>query len=172
MKPVVILGLLVACVIGTTVWASETISVLDFALEDQFGTTHTDEDCGEAVTVLLGGDRKGSAYIDDWGPALHRALATELDEGTVCSVGFANLKGVPFFVRKKIIRSFPADPESWTILDWKGEIARKWGFEKNAANLYVFDREGRIVFHIGLRGFDQVQFDQSVEAVKMLMVDE
>ncbi len=151
--------------------ASEEPPPLDFSLEDQFGNTHRDEDCGGAVTILLGGDRKGSAYIDEWGPELHRILAGPLDQGTVCSVGFANLKGAPFFVKKKIIKSFPTDPEAWTILDWKGEIARRWGFEKGAANFYLFDRGGRLVFHDSLRDFEQERFDRIVEAVKTTVSD-
>lgn len=158
--------LLLVFALAATGMASEEPPLLDYSIEDQFGTTHRDEDCGGAVAILLGGDRKGSAYIDDWGPELHRAFASALDQGTLCSIGFAHLKGAPFFVKKKIIKSFPTDPEAWTILDWKGEIARKWGFEKGTANFYIFDRGGRLVFHDGLKDFEQVTFDRIVEAVQ------
>ena len=164
MRALVLWMVLAAAAAG---WASDERPKLDFAIEDQFGELHTDEDCGGAVVILLGGDRKGSAHIDDWAPDLHRALASELDEGEVCSVGFANLKGAPFFVKKKIVKSFPKDPEAWTRLDWKGAIARTWGFEKNAANLYVFDRGGDLVHHFGLRDFEQVQLDRIVEEVRL-----
>lgn len=170
MRSASVVGWLFVSLIAAVVWAAQATPKLDFALEDQFGATHTDEDCGGAVVVLLGGDRKGSAYIDDWGSALHRALASELDKGTVCSVGFAHLKGAPFFVKKKIVKSFPNNPEAWTLLDWKGEIAKKWGAEKDAANLYVFDRGGGLVFQISLRDFEQVQFDHIVEAIQTAMV--
>lgn len=157
---------LVVTVVATSLWAADRVPELDFALEDQFGTTHTDEDCGEAVVVLLGGDRKGSTFIPDWGSALHRAYIREFGEGKVCSVGFAHLKGAPFFVKKKIVASFPDDPEAWTLLDWKGQIAKNWGAEKDAANLYVFDQEGGLVYQVGLREFDQTTLERIVEVVK------
>lgn len=157
---------LIAAVAAIGVWAGEGTPKLDYALEDQFGTSHTDEDCGEAVVILLGGDRKGSAYIDEWGPAMHRVLKQELDEGTACSVGFAHLKGAPFFVKKKIISSFPREPDAWILLDWKGEISKKWGSEKDAANLYIFDRGGEIVYFVSLREFDQAAFESIVDVVE------
>jgi hypothetical protein len=114
------------------------------------------------VTILLGGGRNGVVFIEDWGPSLHRAFARQLDDGSICSIGFAHLKGAPFFVRKKIIESFPRDPEAWTLLDWKGHIARSWGAEKGVANLYLFDRDGRFVLREGLREFDRTHFDRIV----------
>jgi hypothetical protein len=158
-------AVLTAAVAAAGLWAAGETPVLDYALADQFGAVHTDEDCGGAVVVLLGGDRRGSAYIDDWSSALGRAYARELQEGTVCSVGFAHLKGAPFFVKKKIVASFSKDPEAWTLLDWKGEIAGAWGAEKDAANLYVFDRAGELVYSVGLRDFDQATFDRIVDVV-------
>lgn len=158
--------LVVAVLTVQASWAGEQAPKLDFAIEDQFGTLHTDEDCGKNVILLLGGGRKGSTFIDDWGPPLHDALATELDAGTVCSVGFAHLKGVPFFVKKKIVASFPKDPDAWTLLDWKGQISRTWGAEKDAANLYLFNRDGRLVLREALHGFDGEQLDRIVNATQ------
>jgi hypothetical protein len=152
-------------------WAADGAARLDYALADQFGTTHTDEDCGGAVVVLLGGDRKGSAYIDEWSTALRRAYSRELEEGKVCSVGFAHLKGAPFFVKKKIVASFSRAPEDWTLLDWKGEIAGTWGGEKDAANLYVFDRGGGLVHRVSLRDFDRTTFAEIVRVVRESAAD-
>lgn len=147
-------------------WAEEPPPKLDFAIEDQFGVLHTDDDCGQAVVLLLGGGRKGSTFVDDWGPPLHDRLATELDTGAVCSVGFAHLKGAPFFVKKKIVASFPKDPDAWTLLDWKGRIYGSWGGEKDAANLYLFDRNGRLVLHEILHEFDEEQLNWIVTATR------
>jgi hypothetical protein len=156
----------------TGLYAADQPPRLDYALEDQFGTSHTDEDCGEAVVILLGGDRKGSAYVDEWGSPLHRALGPELDEGTACSVGFAHLKGAPFFVKGKIVASFPKDPDAWVLLDWKGAISKKWGAEKGAANLYVFEPGGELVHNVSLREFDQAAFDRIVEVVEKALAEQ
>ena len=161
-----VVSTLAALSLAVGVWAAETPK-LDYSIEDQFGTTHTDEDCGGAVTLVIGSDRKGVQYIDVWGQAFQRALATELDDGTVCSVGFAHLKGAPFFVKKKIVASFSRDPDAWTLLDWKGYFAKTWGAEKDAANLYLFGRDGRLIFRETLLDFDQTQFDRIVAATRM-----
>lgn len=150
-------------------WAEEPSPKLDFAIEDQFGTLHTDEDCGQTVVLLLGGGRKGSTYIGGWGPPLHDQLAPELDAGAVCSVGFAHLKGAPFFVKKKIVAGFSKDPDAWTLLDWKGRIYGAWGGEKDAANLYLFDRNGRLVLHQALHEFDEEQLDRIVKITRSVV---
>jgi len=165
MKSSRVASLLMVAIATIGVWASEGEPKLDYALKDQFGTSHTDEDCGEAVVILFGGDRKGSTYIDEWSPTLHHSLGPKLEEGTVCSVGFAHLKGAPFFVKKKIVASFPKEPDAWILLDWKGEIAKKWGAGKDAANLYIFDRGGELVYSVSLREFDQEAFDRIVDVV-------
>lgn len=153
-------------------WARGQLPPLDYAIEDQFGTLHTDEDCGSAVVLLLGGGRKGITFIEEWVPPLHDALAVELDQGTVCTVGFAHLKGVPFFVKKKVVDGFSKDLEEWTLLDWKGHIARTWGAEKDAANFYLFDRSGELVRRDGLREFDGDLLDEIVETVQSVLEDE
>jgi hypothetical protein len=157
------------CLAAATAPAAEKTPPLDFALEDQFGVTHTDEDCDGRVVILLGGDRKGAEYIDDWGPQLHRAMGQWLDDGEVCSLGFAHLKGAPFFVRKKIVASFPKDPDSWTLLDWKGHIRKHWGGDKNAANLYLFDRDGGLVLQLPLHDSDAKQLDRIVDEIGSLI---
>jgi hypothetical protein len=164
---IVVLVLAAASVVPVAV--AEQPPKLDYAIEDQFGDLHTDEDCGRTVTILLGGGRKGITYIDQWGPRLHEELSSELASGEVCSVGFAHLKGVPFFVKKKVVSSFPRDPEAWTMLDWKGEIARTWGAEKDAANLYVFDDDGELVLHEGLLDYDPERMTGIVRTIRSLL---
>lgn len=166
-----IAAVLAVAVAAIPLWAGDATPVLDYTLEDQFGTTHTDEDCGDAVVVLLGGDRKGSTYIDQWGPSLHRALERQLDDKTVCSVGFAHLKGAPFFVKKKIIASFPKDPEAWTLLDWKGQISKKWGAEKDSVNLYVFDRAREFRHHVSLREFNEEDLERIVDIIEKVVAE-
>jgi len=165
-------AVMLAAVVATGLQSAEVPPRLDFSLADQFGETHTDEDCGEAVVVLLGGDRKGSAYIADWGPALHQAYTREFEEGAVCSVGFAHLKGAPFFVKKRIVASFSKEPDAWILLDWKGKIAKNWGAEKDAANLYVFDRGGELVYSVSLREFDEASFEHIIDMVEKAVNEE
>jgi hypothetical protein len=161
----------IICMVAAIASAADTTPRLDFALEDQFGVSHTDEDCDGQVVILMGGDRKGVEHVNDWGPALHHAISRWLADGQVCSVGFAHLKGAPFFVRKKIVESFPTDPDRWTLLDWKGHIRKSWGGEKHAANLYLFDREGRLVLQDPLREFDEERLDRIVTEIGGLIGD-
>lgn len=165
-------AVLMAAFAATGLLAAEVAPRLDFSLADQFGEIHTDEDCSGAVVVLLGGDRKGSAFIADWGPVLHQAYNREFEAGAVCSMGFAHLKGAPFFVKKKIVASFSKEPDEWTLLDWKGEIAKNWGAEKDAANLYIFDRGGGLVFHSSLREFDQETLGRILHQVQETVAEQ
>jgi hypothetical protein len=164
--PPVAVILLVALLASTGALADDEPPLLSYSIEDQFGRTHTEAACDGAVRVVLGGDRKGSEYVGEWGPRLHRSLGREIDQGLVCSIGFAHLKGAPFFVRRKIIDSFPRNPEAWTLLDWKGHFVRTWGGQKKAANLFVFDRDGRLAMQIALTEYDQAIFDRVVAAVR------
>ena len=165
-------ALLMVAVVTAGLRAADETPGLDYALSDQFGTTHTDEECGGAVVVLLGGDRKGSKYIAEWGPVLQQTYDREFAEGAVCSVGFAHLKGAPFFVKKKIVASFSKDPEAWTLLDWKGVISKNWGAEKDAANLYVFDRRGELVYSVSLRAFDQAVVESIIGVVEKAVAEQ
>ena len=146
--------------------AADRTPALDYSLEDQFGATHTEEECRGAVAIYLGGDRKGSAMVPEWDPPLRRAFSPELKEGTVCAVGLAHLKGAPFFVKKKIIAGFPKDPEEWTLLDWKGHFMKTWGGEKDAVNIYVFDKRGTFLMQQSLHEFDRAVFDEIVGVIR------
>ncbi|HUO82493.1 MAG TPA: hypothetical protein VM616_06505 [Gammaproteobacteria bacterium] len=42
------------------------------------------------------------------------------------------------FIRKAFDKAPP------TLLDWKGELALRCGFEPNVPNIYVFDRHGEL----------------------------
>jgi len=160
------LFIVAAIVSPTNARAADETPVLEYSIDDQFGTTHTEEECRGTVAIFLGGDRKGSAMIPEWGPLLHQALAVELEEGTVCSVGLAHLDGAPFFVKKKIVAGFPKDPDAWTLLDWKGHFLKTWGGEKRAANIYIFDRRGALVMQKSLHEFDDPVFEEIVGVVR------
>ena len=162
---------LVAVIAVSVGWSADQAPPLSYELEDQFGETHTAAECDGSVVLLLGGGRKGIAYVDSWTSELRRTLTTEFGAGSVCSVGFAHLKGAPFFVKKKIVNSFSKDPEEWVLLDWKGSFARKWGAEKDTANCYIFDREGQLVLHEALRDVDQEALSRIVAAVRTAMGD-
>lgn len=160
------LFIVASTVLPTHARAADETPVLEYSIKDQFGTTHTEEECSGAVTIVLGGDRKGSEMIPEWAPPLRRALLHELEEGTVCSIGLAHLKGVPFFVKKRIVAGFPKTPDAWTLLDWKGHFLKTWGGEKQAANIYVFDRRGALLMQKSLHDFDSPVLDEIVGTVR------
>ena len=160
------LFIVAATVSPTDAQAADETPILEYSIEDQFGMTHTEEECRGAVAIFLGGDRTGSVMIPEWSPPLRSALASELEEKTVCSIGLAHLKGAPFFVKKKIVAGFPKEPDAWTLLDWKGHFLNTWGGEKSAANIYVFDKRGALVMQKSLQEFDSPVLDEIVGVVR------
>jgi len=72
---------------------------------------------------------------------------------------FAQLRGVPFFVKGSVRRRFQAarpdgSPRTSVLLDWDGAIARRIGFQEHLANAYVIDRDGVMRFAGAGRGED------------------
>jgi len=97
-------------------------------LEDQFGKSR---DIGAELStgnlILVWSDRRDApADLAAWCKALEEAApGTKL-------VAVADLKSVPFFVSKStIIKGVVQDePTRSFVLDWKGEISARLGFER------------------------------------------
>jgi hypothetical protein len=93
---------------------------------------------GNGPRVIVYADRKGRRQTDSWKPVL---------AGGACLViEAANLDAVPFLVRPFVRNAF--DDASPVVLDWKGEIAERLGFEPDSANLYLIGRNGELLAHV------------------------
>ena len=110
-------------------------------LTDQYEHTWQLSDLRGSVVVLIAGDRVGNKFDGVWERAVRGRYQRQ-----VKTVAVANLAGVPGFmhgfVRGKFVSKDPAHPNGSILLDWKGMIAKTFGFCDNLANVYVIDREG------------------------------
>jgi len=111
---------------ATAARAAETL-----VLEDQFGAEFTLEGAHERAFVIVYSDRAGSKLTRPWREFLDGYA------DSVAVIGAANLGSAPRIARPFIRKAFDKAPP--TLLDWKGALAERFGFEPEVPNIYVFE---------------------------------
>lgn len=113
-------------------------------LEDQFGREAVVVPVPAGPVVVLYSDRTGAREAGAW--------LSALETGVCVLIEVAQLAEVPAIARPFVRRSFRNS--SAVLLDWRGRLAERLGFEPGRANLYLFDRAGRLSrhYHAGLGG--------------------
>jgi len=158
-----------AVAFAASVCPAQQITLLEFELEDQFGETHTTADVRGNALLVVGSDKHGSRYQRYWIDRLRAALG-DRDAGEVIEiVELADLRGVPFFVKGSVRKKFPKDRRSWVLMDWKGEFAKAYRFEKRRCNILLFDGSGKLVLHVGVQGADAEMLDEIGAAIDALL---
>jgi len=120
--------------------AAPDARAVDFELRDQFGKALAYRFPKERVSVLTFGDRKGSAQIEGWVRPIYERYGERVDLH-----GVAVLTSVPSLFQGYARRQFRKQVKYPVLLDFKGDVARGYGYEKDGANVFVIDRDGRIV---------------------------
>jgi hypothetical protein len=92
------------------------------------------------ITVLTIADRKGAEQVDGWIDALKARYSDRIS-----LYGIADVRGAPSFLRGTIRRKFQAARPHPIMLDWSGEVCARLKYERDVANLLVFDRNGAIL---------------------------
>ena len=82
--------------VGTTVVAQES-ALISFKIKDQFDRVHTDVEYRGNVLVIIGGDKGGAEFSDQWKRAIGESLSDELAFDEVKFLRYADMRGVPFF---------------------------------------------------------------------------
>jgi hypothetical protein len=111
-----------------------------FELEDQFGKKLSVKFPTDKVTILIFGDREGSAQIERWVRPLYGRYTN-----SIYIFGVAELSAAPWIARpfvRGIIKSKSRTP---IMLDWSGNVSKNYGYEKGKANLFVVDKAGNII---------------------------
>jgi hypothetical protein len=116
---------------ATAVRAAEAL-----VLEDQFGAEFALEGAHERAFVIVYSDRAGSKLTRPWREFLD-GYADSIEV-----IGAANLGSAPRIARPYIRKAFDKAPP--TLLDWKGALAERFGFEPEVPNIYVFERTGEL----------------------------
>jgi hypothetical protein len=148
--------------------------LLDFELEDQFRKTHRGSDFRGSIVLLIGSDKKGVQFNQAWGEAIQKRLGDHPRFQEISHLAHANLRGVPFFLKKMIRGKFPQNPEHWVLMDWKGTLAADYGFVPEESNVLVFAPEGVLVHHASGQEPDDKAIAEVVAALRKLLdgVDE
>ena len=128
--------------------------LIEFEIQDQFDRIHTDADLRGQVVLIFGTDKNGSRVGGAWAEALRESLASQVSSEAVAWVDVADLRGVPFFVKGSVKKKFPREPENWVLLDWKGTFAKTYELEENVCNIFLLDRDGRVVRRTGQTDVD------------------
>ena len=156
-------GLLALMIVCPT-WAQEQ-RLIDFSLKDQFNRVHTADDY-KGVVVLVGSGRKGSQFNGTWSKAIWDGLDGHPYRDRVRIVGFADLRGVPFFIKGTVRKKFPKDKKAWVLLDWKGLFSKTYGYEPDNSNISVFGLDRRLVFQTWGRELEEAKVDSIVKAIR------
>ncbi len=115
----------------------------EFELKDQYDKLEKFQFPNNKVTVLTFGDRKGSGQIESWVRPLWDRYQDRIDQK-----GIAVLSSVPSFARGLVRRIFRSKVRYPVLLDWKGDVSRAYRYEGGTANLYIIDKNGKIVLKL------------------------
>ena len=121
-------------------------TLIPFEINDQFDRPHTEKDFQDRSVLVLCGDRKGSQFQGQWMSALRDSLRSFGFSDSIALVEAADLRGVPFFVKGSVKRKFPKQDAAWVLLDWKGQLAKSYGFQKDKCNIVLFDHSGMLTY--------------------------
>ncbi len=112
---------------------------IEFTLTDQDGQTRVVDYPREKVSVFVVADQKGAAEIAGWIQPLYARYQNRIEIS-----GIAALPGIPPMFHGLFRREFKKRLTYPVMLDWNGEVARSFGYEKARAELFVIGKDGRV----------------------------
>ena len=157
--------LVLACLLPVAVGASPT-DLIDFNVEDQFKKLHTRSEVNGKVFIIVGSDRGGSGFNGAWSNAIAEGVGELGVSEQVVSVGLADLRGLPFFLKGMIRGKFSRKPEEWSIMDWKGVFPKAYEFEKDVSNILVFGPAGRLLHRTSGQEVDSEEIGAILEKIE------
>lgn len=91
------------------------------------------------VSVFVVADQKGSAEIGSWIAPLYARYEDRIEIS-----GIAALPGIPPMFQGLFRREFKKRLTYPVMLDWSGDVARSFGYQKERAQLFVIGKDGRV----------------------------
>lgn len=113
---------------------------MNFELRDQFDRRLAYRFPKERVSVLVFGDRKGSAQVEGWVAAIHERYGERIDLH-----GVAVLTSVPSLFRGFARSQFRKRIRFPLLMDFDGRVSEGYGYETDVANIFVIARDGTVV---------------------------
>jgi len=153
----------------TTPTAGQQSELVPFEIQDQFDRVHRHTDYEGRLVIMIGSDREGSEFHDDWESAIRDSLqAEEWKPEEAAFVSVADVRGVPFFLKGNVKGKFSRDEAEWVLLDWEGHLSKTYGLKPNATNILVFASDGALVVHVHGRELDPKVLSVILTAVRRL----
>jgi hypothetical protein len=127
---------------ATTTNPSPTNCVIfaSISLPDQYGAARTCDFSHHPLTVLTVADRQGCEQIGAWVLAVKERYGTKVD-----IEGIADVSAVPGPLRGMIRKKLKARVEYPIMLDWSGEVIRRFDLSKNVANVFLVGARGKLL---------------------------
>lgn len=118
----------------------------DFLLQDAEEKEHSLKKLQGKVVFLIMGNRKIREEDGEWAEAFQKDYRENTE---VVAYIIGDLRSVPGFIPKGFVRGqLKKNPPPVTfLLDWKGEVHKRYQTGKEKPNLYLISQEGTIVFH-------------------------
>ena len=118
----------------------------DFRLQDPEEQEHSLKKLQGEVVFLILGNRKIRKEDDKWAEAFQKDYG---ENARISAYIVADMRSVPGFIPKGFIRGQlkKNPPPVKFLLDWKGEVHKRYQAEKEKPNLYLISHKGTIVFH-------------------------
>lgn len=135
----------------------------DFELTDQHGNARSFRFPRSKVTVMTVADHKGSDQLAPWIQRIYDRYENRIEIGGVADV---SMIAAPF---QGLFRSAFRQQLTYPVmLDWRGEVVKQFAPEKGVANLYVIDRDGRIVSRVSgpLNGAALDEFTREIDRAR------
>lgn len=118
----------------------------EWTLQDAEEKEHTLKKLRGKVVFLIMGNRKIREEDDKWAEAFQKDYK---ENEKVVAYIIGDLRSVPGFIPKRFIRSQlkKNPPPVGFLLDWKGDVHKRYQTEKKKPTLYLISPEGIITFH-------------------------
>ena len=119
--------------------AAPTAAPIEFTLSDQDGNERMVDYPRNKITVFVVADQKGSNEIAGWIAPLYARFGDRIEIS-----GIAALPGIPPLFHGLFRREFKKRLTYPVMLDWSGDVARRFAYEKDRAQLLVIGKDGRV----------------------------
>jgi len=131
---------LILCTALSYAVAAPAEKLAGFELSDQHARARTYRFPKARVTVMTVADHQGSAQLPAWIERVYRRFGKRVDID-----GVADVSMIPGPFQGMLREAFRKQLTYSVMLDWNGSVVDQFAPTKGLANIYVIDRQGRVV---------------------------
>jgi hypothetical protein len=109
-------------------------------LRNQFNTPQTITFPTTQPTLLTIANKKGSEQIAGWVAPVIQRFGGRIDVS-----GIADVSNVPAPLRAMVRKAFQRSQTYPVLMDWSGDVVKRFGYVPGAAEIFLLDSDGRIL---------------------------